>query len=493
MDHAEHGLRVQLASYNAGEQFDAPPVPDLTEWLIPTVSESRRSGYATGPQPMRMSNPVMERGPREAPDVYAVAFQEFAPLHCSLSGRTSSMISRVDTEIRRAIRLHQSVVRDDHMYDPLELGGGPENYVCVAQVSHAGLVLYVYVRERPGQSPAARHRPSAAQRVKEVRTAFVGTGLGSIMGNKGAVGVRLSMASLMQGAPDEVLTFVCAHLAAHDHQVARRNNDWRQIVQRLVFEPEGVVPLPKLQPPENVPSSDQRPPDPLDPFEYSLYDTHHLFVLGDLNYRVATGVAGVPRPPDTKPPPPIDSKAVRDVARSFDARRWASILLYDQLLQEHTAGRTLQGLHLPDLAHWAVPPTYKYKAGGEMLQLSQKRLPGWPDRLLWGSSDAARGSAVLACELYRSLLRYTASDHKPITAIVQLPLQLDRRSVFMRRPFDIDPQWRRRRIIGVVLDRVVGYLWSFLLLFGNGNLYLAFAELALLGLLSWYWLQGRWL
>lgn len=405
------------------------------------------------------------------------------------------MVSRVDKEIRRAIRLHQSVVRDDNMYDPLEMGGGPENYVCVAQVSHAGLVLYVYVRERAGQSPAARRRPSAAQRVKEVRTAFVGTGLGSIMGNKGAVGVRIAMASLVQGAPDEVMTFVCAHLAAHDHEVSRRNKDWRQIVQRLVFEPEGVVPLPVLQTAESAPPSQHAPPppDPLEPVEYSLYDTHHLFVMGDLNYRVDTGVQGVPRKENTQPPPPIDKKAVREVARSFDARRWASILPYDQLLREHTAGRTLQGLHLPDLASWAVPPTYKYKAGGEMLQLSQKRLPGWPDRLLWGSSDAARGSAAVACELYRSLLRYTASDHKPITAIVQLPWQLDRRSVFMRRPYEIDPQWRRWRIIGVVLDRIVGYLWSFLLLFGNGHLYLAFAELALLGLLSWYWLQGRWL
>lgn len=41
------GLRVQLATYNAGQMFDGSGVPELQEWLIPTVSESRRSGYAT--------------------------------------------------------------------------------------------------------------------------------------------------------------------------------------------------------------------------------------------------------------------------------------------------------------------------------------------------------------------------------------------------------------------------------------------------------------
>lgn len=490
MDHASQGLRVQLASYNAGEQFDALPLPDLTEWLIPTVSESRQSGYATKPQPARQGNPAWQRGPREAPDLYAIAFQEFAPLPKALAGFTDSMVTRIDAEIRRTIRLHQSVVRDDHMYDPLEMGGGPENYVCLAQVSHAGRLLCVYARERPPQSPAARHRPSAAQRVKEVRTAFVGTGLGSIMGNKGALGVRVTLASVEQGGPEEVLTFVGAHLAAHDHQVARRNEDWRQIAQRLVFEPSSVVPLPVLQPAVNTMSSGEGkapPPEPIDAMDYALYDTHHLFVLGDLNYRVATGV---PSAQNTKTPEPIDAETVRSVARSFDASRWASILPYDQLLREHAAGRTLQGLHVPDVS---LPPTYKYKAGGEMLQFSKKRLPGWPDRILWGSSDATRGSAAIACELYRSLLRYTTSDHKPITAIVQLPLHIDRRSALMRKPFVIDPHWRRWRFIGVVLDRLVGYLWSFLLLFGNGNLYLALAELGLLGVLSWYWLQGRWL
>lgn len=491
-----HGLRIQLASYNAGEQFDGLPLPNLTEWLIPTVSESRQSGYATSPRAPSSVPPAMQRGPREAPDLYIVAFQEFSPLPKTLSGRAGTMASWLDQEIRRTVRLHQSVVRDDHMYDPLELGGGPENYICIGQILHAGLLLYVYARERPNTFLSSFSRPSVAQRVKEVRTAFVGTGIASLMGNKGAVGVRVTLASLMQGGQDEVLTFVCAHLAAHDHQVARRNYEWRQIVQRLVFDPASVQPLPVLQeqlhgtqPSKNA---QVQPAEPLDHHSYSMYDTHHLFVLGDLNYRLATGVSGAVNM-QGQPLEPLDRQTVWSIARSLDAERFASLLPYDQLVLEHAAGRTCQGLHVPDLSRYALLPTYKYKAGGEMLQMSRKRLPAWPDRLLWASSDAARGSSVIVCELYRSLLRYTTSDHKPITAIVQLPQQLDSRSAFLRVPFPMDPHWRLWRTIGVVLDRMVGYLWAFLLLFGHGHLSLALLELAVLGILSWYWLQGRWL
>ena len=155
--------------------------------------------------------------------------------------------------------------------------------------------------------------------------------------------------------------------------------------------------------------------------------------------------------------------------------------------------RTLHGLHVPDMAQYGIPPTYKYKARGEMEQLSKKRLPGWPDRLLWGTSDASyAASGTLRCELYRSLMRYTSSDHKPITAIVQLPHHLHPLSDFLPVPYALHPNWRTWRLVGVVLDRLVGYAWSCLLLLGHGHLYVAVAELLLLTTVGWYYVQGRW-
>lgn len=443
----------------------------------------------------------MSLGPREAPDMYAIAFQEFAPLHKALAGTISRSMDQVDLEIRRTVRYHQAIVRTDKMYDPIELGGGPENYAKVAEVNHGGMTLFVYARERSPQRTRGKQL-SAAHRVKEVRTSFVGTGLGTVMGNKGAVGARVVLSSAVRGGRDEVFTFVCAHLAAHDHNVQRRNADWRNICERLVFDPLGIQVLPSLQDPMSAEQekasgqSTQRPVNPIDDNEYSLYDTHHLFVLGDLNYRLATGVNGVsPSGRQIAPNtfPPVTKNDVHNVARAFESSRWASLVPYDQLLRERYTPQpqTMHGLFIPDMSVYRIPPTYKYKARGEMEQLSKKRLPGWPDRLLWGSSDASLGVQAIQCELYRSIMRYTHSDHKPITAIVQLPEYVHPLSDHLRSPFRVNPNWRTWRLIGLVADRVVGFLWSGLLFFGNGHLFLAIAELILLIGVGYYYAQGR--
>lgn len=470
----ERGLRVQVASLNAGGHFDGSAAPDLTEWLVPSISEDEARAYSTGA-------PRGDLAPREAPDVYAVAFQEFAPLHAALAGRISRNLARVDKEIRRAVRVHQAVVRSDRMYDPLERGGGPENYCKLAEVNHAGLTLYVYARER---APQTAKMPSAAVRVREVRVARVGTGLGGLLGNKGAVGARVVLQALAPGGPDEVLTFVGAHLTAHEHLLARRNADWRAIVERLVFSPADVQPLPIVQvhssegPLPHLPKTmsqepQARPASALDDRSYSLYDTHYLFVQGDLNYRIATG--------GEKGAPPT-SRDVQLAARSPDT--WAALAPYDQLVQQRAASHAFHALEVPDMGAWRVPPTYKYKKHGRADELSPKRAPAWTDRLLWG----ARMSAAVRCELYRSVMRYTISDHKPITAILELPVHAQP-AEFLAAPWPIDPRWRLWRALGDVADRIVGYAWSALLLLGNGHLGLAVLELALLTALAAYWLQ----
>lgn len=47
-------------------------------------------------------------------------------------------------------------------------------------------------------------------------------------GNKGGVAVRARVY-------DTWVCFVCAHLAAHDSEVERRNTDFREINARLLF------------------------------------------------------------------------------------------------------------------------------------------------------------------------------------------------------------------------------------------------------------------
>lgn len=97
----------------------------------------------------------------------------------------------------------------------------------------------------------------------------------------------------------------------------------------------------------------------------------------------------------------------------------------------------------------------------------------------------------MQCELYRSIMRYTYSDHKPVTAIVQLPPHIHPLSDHMRAPFRLSPQWRTWRSVGLIADRVVGLVWSGLLFFGHGYLVLAVMELALLCVVGWYYVHGQ--
>ncbi|WFD02635.1 hypothetical protein MOBT1_001316 [Malassezia obtusa] len=501
---ADPGVRVQVASFNANQRLGENALPDFTPWLIPKVTQDPASGYATSPKLSSASPQSLSLGPREAPDLYAVGFQEFAALPHALAGITESIRTVLDREIRRTVRLHQATVRSDQMYDPIELGGGPENYSCIAEVYHGGTLLYVYARERPRR--ASSNLPSVAQRVKEVRTSTVGTGMFDLMGNKGAVGARVTLGPLREGGKDEVFTFVCAHLTPHDHNVERRNADWKSITERLVFGADSMGFTPNVQP-MSKPGSEKEamgkihsvPTKPasqnqtaaLDQNEYSVYDTHHLFVLGDLNYRIGTDVAGAPPaggPPSPNAYPPMKAADVKTLARSKNPKRWNWLLPYDQLGLQHAVSppRAFQSLHVPDLASWNIPPTYKYKIpltpADARNVLNSKRLPGWPDRILWSNPDR------VACELYRSLMEFQVSDHKPITTILSVPRGDDG---FLQAPYPINPQWRTLQFRGRWLDRIVGYLWSTLLLFGNGNLPIAALEIALLAILGAWWVSGR--
>ena len=96
-------------------------------------------------------------------------------------------------------------------------------------------------------------RATLATRVRRVETARVGTGVGDVLGNKGAVACALRL----EGGAS--LAFVGSHLQAFQAHVAGRNADFRDIVERLSLGHKGLD-------------------------LHAQYD--HVFWCGDLNYRV---------------------------------------------------------------------------------------------------------------------------------------------------------------------------------------------------------------
>ncbi|KAN0066292.1 hypothetical protein ACQY0O_000386 [Thecaphora frezii] len=582
------GLRLQIASFNANLQGSQATRPDLTPWLIPTVrpssSSSSSSSSAAHPSDsvpsgssasakaapllpadhFRSTNPNTPSThpslPREAPDFYAVGFQELVPLHEGLAATSGLALYNTDLDVRRTIRPHQARVSGNGLYAPPEQGGGPESYALLCKVDLVGIALFVYARERaPHASKGAR---SAATRVKEIRKATVGTGLAGVMGNKGAVGVRLVVASADGKGPDEAITFVCAHLAAHDHNVERRNRDWKNVVQRLVFEPSSVVRLPIVQDtastarptptdlgalkqqyeasqPTRVQKSLDRTPKPLDGRSYTLYDTSHLVVFGDLNHRIALGPSQVelplsPRCEKASTPSHLTKDGLGAV---LESGQWASLQAHDQLTMQRLATpvRAFHGLTELSFQEMDVPPTYKYKvvregqgqskrekqkaAGGEKAnadkaaaagqELSPKRIPGWTDRILWASAAGGAGEVKGAfdkqgveVEFFRSIMEMVHSDHKPITTLLHLGTVGGSdsgsgngavRLLSDHNPYPPLPALQRRALstAGWLLDRLVGYLWSLAILAGGGSVVAGLVEVAVLTAIAAWWLRAN--
>jgi len=240
------------------------------------------------------------------------------------------------------------------------------------------------------------------------------------MANKGAVGVRMKMWDEEDG--ETVWTFLTAHLCPHESEkhLLMRNWHWKNVVQRLVFEePDGLK---------------------------DIYDTSYLFVFGDLNYRL-------------QPPNPIDRAAL--VAQLSSPSGLQALLAHDQLQNEKGLSRTLYHLHEAPIT---FKPTYKFSSPTEY---STRRTPSWCDRVLWatwadGEEEFVQSNGVV--RLYTSVPEFTLSDHKPVTLVYTLPLASPGTNKPLRltgkAPFPINKQYKQLKLIGWILDKVIGLNWT---------------------------------
>ena len=139
-------------------------------------------------------------------------------------------------------------------------------------------------------------KEDVAANIRWLQTAEVGVGV-SAMGNKGAVGVRLGYGS---GEDITQMTFVSAHLAPMEDGLDRRNADYRNIAERLVFTSSHKSPTIDEQA-EDAPLLQGSQSESGQSGMY--HDKSHLFFAGDLNYRTSLLK---PSPEDVKTFPPAD-------------------------------------------------------------------------------------------------------------------------------------------------------------------------------------------
>uniref|UniRef100_A0A182MYE0 Rho-GAP domain-containing protein n=1 Tax=Anopheles dirus TaxID=7168 RepID=A0A182MYE0_9DIPT len=191
-------------------------------------------------------------------------------------------------------------------------------------------------------------------KITDVRTSAVGTGTLK-WGNKGGVGVSFQL-------NEALFCFVNTHLAAHTQEVERRNDDHDDIIRRMSFD-NGI----RMR---------------------SIDEHHHIFWIGDLNYR-------------------LDGPNVSQEYVNRKDRDYNQLYQHDQLYVEKRKNRIFRDYKEGKII---FPPTYKYNPGTDEWDSSEKsRTPAWCDRILW------KGQRMELLR-YNSVMQLRKSDHKPVYA-----------------------------------------------------------------------------
>ncbi|KAH9266737.1 hypothetical protein BASA84_000989 [Batrachochytrium salamandrivorans] len=318
----------------------------------------------------------------EDPDMYILGFQE----------------ADLSTEV---YIIGNKSLKEEEWSSAIEtalLASRTEKYIKIASKQLIGMLMIVFIRR------------SLYPFLHDVVTESVGTGILGMMGNKGAVGIRLKLF-------DSYLCFVNAHLAADTSMVDRRNQDYQEICRRLAFPLQShfknyiayaqanawicnsMDSGPSLNSAPAGSGGVGMPNDGLSNSNrllLSAFDADHLIWFGDLNYRVSI--------PDSQAKSMIEDSRLEE------------LLKFDQLGIERAASRCFNGFSEGSIS---FSPTYKYDVGTSRYDTSEKkRSPSWCDRILWFRNPLKLDDQDwLMLTSYKAVPQLTMSDHKPVRAL----------------------------------------------------------------------------
>ncbi|XP_073193875.1 synaptojanin-2 isoform X2 [Lepidochelys kempii] len=339
-------IRVAMGTWNVngGKQFRSNILgtSELTDWLLDSPKLSGVSEFQDD-----------ESCPA---DMFAVGFEEMVELNAGNIVNTSTTNRKMWGE-----QLQKAVSRT-------------HRYILLTSAQLVGVCLFIFVR------------PYHVPFIRDVAIDTVKTGMGGKAGNKGAVGIRFQFHSTS-------FCFICSHLTAGQSQVKERNEDYKEITQKLSF-----------------------------PMGRNVFSHDYVFWCGDFNYRI--------------------DLTYEEVFYFLKRQDWKRLLEFDQLQQQKSSGKIFKDFHEGTI-HFG--PTYKYDVGSEAYDTSDKcRTPAWTDRVLWWrkklSFDKTAGEinlldSDLSAEtkvkhtwtpgalMYYGRAELQASDHRPVLAIVEVEVQ----------------------------------------------------------------------
>eukprot|EP01130_Rhizamoeba_saxonica_P007732 TRINITY_DN3137_c0_g1_i2.p1 TRINITY_DN3137_c0_g1~~TRINITY_DN3137_c0_g1_i2.p1 ORF type:complete len:560 (-),score=107.69 TRINITY_DN3137_c0_g1_i2:520-2013(-) len=179
------------------------------------------------------------------------------------------------------------------------------------------------------------------------------TGIGSVMGNKGGVGVTLNFL-------ETSLCFINSHLAAHQENINDRNEDVKEVIDNLHLNKKKDV--------------------------TTMFE--HAFWFGDLNYRIENS----------------REQVIQKV------HEWDLEALYedDQLKSQMESNKVFFGFREAPIT---FKPTYKFDRGTRNeYSEDRNRVPSWCDRILVSSWNPT----TIHQTDYHASHELMTSDHSPI-------------------------------------------------------------------------------
>ncbi|XP_021247264.1 synaptojanin-2 isoform X1 [Numida meleagris] len=339
-------VRVAMGTWNVngGKQFRSNILgtSELTDWLLDSPKLSGVSEFQDD-----------EHCP---PDIFAVGFEEMVELSAGNIVNASTTNRKMwGEQLQKAIsRTHR--------------------YIQLTSAQLVGVCLFIFVR------------PYHVPFIRDVAIDTVKTGMGGKAGNKGAVSIRFQFYSTS-------FCFICSHLTAGQTQVKERNEDYKEITQKLSF-----------------------------PMGRNVFSHDYVFWCGDFNYRI--------------------DLTYEEVFYFLKRQDWKTLLEFDQLQQQKSSGKIFKDFHEGTIN---FGPTYKYDVGSEAYDTSDKcRTPAWTDRVLWwrkklpfektageinlldsdlSAETKVRHTWTPGALMYYGRAELQASDHRPVLAIVEVEVQ----------------------------------------------------------------------
>ena len=319
----------------------------LVLWTAPTVVDNMRIFAATfnvggaGPPPLEskeldawIPSPVRSAA---VPDLYVISLQE-------CGGQRDAWGT--------ALSAH--------------LGGSRSGlqFTLVDQISMWEMAMWIFVREEHASEISG---VSHAARATGIGLANMVTG--TRLGNKGGVGIALRWR-------ETTLAFVAVHLPAKKTRVQKRHESMKKIARKLLLES-----LPLSSHCVDV-----------------LNGADHVWVLGDLNYRVSL---------------PWDR-----VVELYKEKQFQEIAAFDTFAAEQGRKRVLH--RFAELRPLPFAPSYRWERNMEEFSNKHLQVPSFTDRILHRSVPGEAGA--LTQTSYESATFFFRSDHRPVMSVFTLAL-----------------------------------------------------------------------